>query len=129
VTTTYTLSTTAGKTRLLIPDTSTTAAKFSDDEISTFLLLAGNDPFLAAALGCIDLAGRAAIVQGDMTVQGITTRGSATCAALMARADWLKSMAGCGDLIDDPGFAGGEYVGIASAAVDEFTYREIVGWT
>lgn len=127
--TSYDPTTTAGQVRLLIPDTSTTTAVYSDAEITAFLALAGQDVYLAAALGCETIAANEAMVLKVMTVLGTSTNGASVCNSLLARAEKLRSMAGSAALTGDPGFAGGEFVGVASAAVDEFTYREIVGWT
>ena len=125
--TTYDTATDAGKVRLLIPDTSTTTATFSDAEILVFLVIGGNDIFLAAAIALETRAAKEALVLKDMTGQGVRTNGATVCAALLERAKMLRQMAGSGALVGDAGFAGGEYVGVASAAVDEFTYREMVG--
>lgn len=115
---TYDLTTLGGQTRLLIPDAVEETMTFDDAEIAAFLVMTGNDPYLAAATALETIAASEAMVGKKMAVFGtITTDGTAVSAALLARAQRLREAAGSQD--------GGEYVGVASTAVDEWTWREL----
>jgi Arc/MetJ family transcription regulator len=89
---TYDLTTDVGRTRLLIPDRIPDEAIFSDEELSTFLALEGG-PKRAAALALETIAADEALVQKVIRTLDISTDGSKTAAALMARAESLREQA------------------------------------
>lgn len=113
---TYSPTTDAGRVRLLIPDTNTTTAVFSDDEIAAFLALNDGDVYAAAADAVETIASSEAMVGKMISINGLSTNGAYVCNALLSRSRMLRARAT---------ERATEYVGVASAAVDEWTWKEL----
>ena len=116
---TYTVSTDAGKVRMLIPDRVEASAFFSDDEIDAFLAMEDGVK-RAAALALETMASDQAMVLKVIRTLDLSTDGRATSEALLTRAGKLREQADLDDANDDGGFE------IAEWAVSEFAYRDIV---
>lgn len=114
---TYDPTTPRGLVRLYIPDSIEATRTFEDEEIDAFLATNGHDVFLAAAAAVETIATSEALVLKVMSSLGSSTDGAKLCSALLERADRLRANAGSN--------AEGEYVGVASAIVDEWTAREM----
>lgn len=116
---TYDPTTKAGKVRLLIPDTDTAAAVFTDAEIDAFLSLEGNNIFLAAASALEVIASDRALTLQVVKVLDIQTDGAKLSDALLKRAEMLRKRAEIGDQ-DYEGFE------IAEQVPNHFAARERV---
>jgi hypothetical protein len=112
---TYNPATDAGRVRLLIPDTNTTTAVYSDDEIAAFLALNDGDIYAAAADAVETIASSEAMVGKMIVINGMSSHGAYVANSLLSRARQLRARAA----------ESVEYVGIASAAVDEWTWTEL----
>lgn len=92
MTATYDPTTDAGKVRLLISDTNTADALFTDDEIAAFLALDSN-VYMAAALGLRTIAGNEVQVLKVIRLLDLTTDGAAVARELRMQADGLEARA------------------------------------
>lgn len=112
---TYNPATDAGRVRLLIPDTNTTTAVYSDDEIAAFLALNDGDIYAAAADAVETIASSEAMVGKMIVINGMSSNGAYVANALLSRAKQLRARSA----------ESVEYVDIASAAVDAWTWTEL----
>lgn len=110
---TFDPTTSRGRVRLLVPDAVTPGHMFEDAEIDAYLAMNDDEVRLAAADAIETIAGSNAMVGKLISVNGLSANGAFVCNSLMARARTLRETAT-------------EYVGIASAAVDEFTWQEMI---
>jgi len=110
---TFDPTTSRGRVRLLVPDVTAAAYVYEDAEIDAFLAMNDGEVRLAAADAIETIAGNEAMVGKLMSVNGMSTNGASVCNSLVARARALRENA--------------EYVGIASSAVDAWTYEELAG--
>ncbi|NLX48410.1 MAG: hypothetical protein GXY82_00760 [Methanospirillum sp.] len=118
---TYTLTNDIGKVRLLVPDRVQTGAAFTDEEITALLALEGGDVYGGAAAACDVLANDEALAGKVISANGVSTNGVAVGQYFSAKAEKYRARIG------SAGTAGGEWVGVASAAVDQFTDTQIGG--
>lgn len=114
---TYDPTTTAGRVRLLIPDTDITQAIFEDSEIDAFISLEFGNVFAAAALACETIATDRALTLQVVKLLDVQTDGAKVSDALLAKAKRLRERAAQGDG-DNPGFE------IAEQVYNNFTARE-----
>lgn len=103
---TYVLTEPRGKVRLLIPDTNTADAVFSDEELDAFLALNTGSILLAAADAVDAIARDMALVLKVIKTQDLQTDGASLAAELRAHAQGLRDRAE-GSQTDDPGSDGG----------------------
>jgi len=89
---TYDVSTSAGKIRLMIPDTDATNYVFEDAEIDAFLELE-EDTRRAAALALETIASSNAMVLKVISLLDLKTDGAKTSDALLKRAERLRDQA------------------------------------
>ena len=116
---TYTLSTDAGKVRLIIPDNNSTNYVFEDDEIDAFLALEYSNTRRGAALALETIASNEAYTLKVIKLLDLQTDGAKTSDALLKRAKLLREQA---DREDDS-VEGGAF-DIAEWVVDDFSARE-----
>lgn len=116
---TYTLSTDAGKIRLMVPDNNAANYVFEDDEIDAFLSLEYNNVRRAAALALETIASNEAHVLKVIKLLDLQTDGAKTSDALLKRAKLLRDQADRADAAED----GGAW-DIAEWTVSEFAKRE-----
>lgn len=116
---TYTLSTDAGKIRLLLPDNNASNYVFEDDEIDAFLSLEYSNVRRAAALALETIASNEAYVLKVIKLLDLQTDGAKTSDALLKRAKLLRDQADRADAAED----GGAW-DIAEWTVSEFAKRE-----
>lgn len=116
---TYDVSTDRGKTRLMIPDNTSTAYVFEDDEIDAFLSLEYDNVRRGAALALETIASNEAMVQKVIKLLDLQTDGAKTSDALLKRAKLLRDQADRADAAED----GGAW-DIAEWTVSEFAKRE-----
>jgi len=89
---TYDLTTSAGKVRLLIPDTSATSYVFDDDEIDAFVSLE-TDVRRSAALALETIASSEALTLKVIRLLDLQTDGAKVAESLMKRAATLRQQA------------------------------------
>jgi hypothetical protein len=89
---TYTLTTSIGQMRLLLPDRVTPGHIFEDDELQAFLTLEG-DIRTATALALETIASDQVLVLKVMSLLDVSTSGDRVSAALIARAKLLREQA------------------------------------
>ena len=118
---TYDLSTDVGKIRLLIPDTVSTSAVFSDEEVTALLLLESSSVRRAAALALETISVNETLTLKVIKLLDVQTDGAKVLDALLKRAALLRQQAAADDA--DAGYAGFE---IAEVIVDDFAWREQV---
>lgn len=116
---TYTLSTDAGKVRLMVPDNNASSYVFEDDEIDAFLSLEYSNVRRAAALALETIASNEAYVLKVIELLDLKTDGAKTSDALLKRAKLLRDQADRADAAED----GGAW-DIAEWTVSEFAKRE-----
>jgi hypothetical protein len=87
MTASYDPTTSVGRIRLLITDTDTDDAIFSDEEIEAFLAMEGESILYAAALALRSIAISEALTQKRIRLLDLNTDGPATAAALGKLAD------------------------------------------
>lgn len=116
---TYTLSTDAGKVRLMVPDNNASSYVFEDDEIDAFLSLENSNVRRAAALALETIASNEAYVLKVIELLDLKTDGARTSDALLKRAKLLRDQADRADAAED----GGAW-DIAEWTVSEFAKRE-----
>jgi hypothetical protein len=90
VTATYNLATDVGVARLLCADTNLTEPLLTDEDYAALLSLEGDDIKLAAAQALDSIATNEALVQKVIRILDLSTDGSKTAQALMARAKALR---------------------------------------
>lgn len=116
----YDLTTDVGKVRLLVPDNKASAYVFEDAEYTALLALESNDVRCAAALALETIASDTAMTLKVITINGLSTNGQATAAALMARAAKLRELAAAAT---EAGLAGFD---IAEMVLDQFSWQDRV---
>lgn len=116
---TYSLTTDAGKVRLMVPDNKSAAYVFEDDEIAAFLSLENDNVRRAAALALETIASNEAYVLKVIKLLDLQTDGAKTSDALLKRAALLRKQADDADAAED----GGSW-DIAEWTVSEFAERE-----
>jgi hypothetical protein len=102
VTFSYDITTSRGKVRLLIPDTSATTYVFDDDEIDAFLAL-DTDVRRAAALALETIASSQAMTLKVIKLLDLQTDGAKTSDALLKRAAMLRTQAEEAEASEDGG--------------------------
>ena len=100
---TYTLSTDAGKVRLMVPDNNASSYVFEDDEIDAFLSLENSNVRRAAALALETIASNEAYVLKVIELLDLKTDGARTSDALLKRAKLLRDQADRADAAEDGG--------------------------
>ena len=90
---TYTLSTDAGKVRLMLPDNNPTQYVFEDDEIAAFLELEYSNTRRATALALETIASNEAYTLKVIKLLDLQTDGAKTSDALLKRAALLLRIA------------------------------------
>lgn len=118
---TYTLSTDAGKVRLMLPDNNASNYVFEDDEIAAFLELESSNTRRATALALETIASNEAYTLKVIKLLDLQTDGAKTSDALLKRAALLRKQADDADAAED----GGSF-DIAEWNVSEFASREIL---
>ena len=120
---TYDLSTDRGKVRLLIQDTDTVTVAnqfYEDDEIDTFITLAGNlegdSVFNASAVALESWASNQVLILKVVTLLDVETDGAKVSAEMRARAASLRA-----DAITSSSDAGFE---VAELALGHFSWSE-----
>lgn len=118
---TYTLSTDAGKVRLMLPDNNPTQYVFEDDEIAAFLELEYSNTRRATALALETIASNEAYTLKVIKLLDLQTDGAKTSDALLKRAALLRKQADDADAASE----GGSW-DIAEWNVSDFAGREIL---
>lgn len=116
---TYSLSTDAGKVRLLIMDTNASSYVFEDNEIDAFLAMESVAK-RAAALALETIASNEAFTLKVIQLLDLKTDGAKTSDALLKRAKSLREQADYDEESTDSGFEIAEFV------TDTFTARDRV---
>ena len=99
---TFTLSTTRGQVRLLIPDMVDEGHTYEDEEIDAFLALEA-DVRRAAALALETIASNQAMLLKVIKIGDLSTDGAKLCDALRARAKDLREQALDAEAAEDGG--------------------------
>ena len=121
MTATYVAGTSIGRVRLLITDTNTADAIFTDEEINDFLSMEGDSVLYAAAMALETIGTSEALTSKVIRLLDLSTDGRAVSAELRARAATLRERADKLEAAeDDGGFD------IADTAVNAFGYRQRV---
>lgn len=116
---TYDLSTTIGRARLLVPDRVLTAPIFTDAEYAGFRSVEGSDdPRLMAAAALETMAANLLMTLGDTKVEDLQTNASKTAATMLTRAQALRDQSLQEEMMEGGGFDWAEQV------TDPFTRRE-----
>lgn len=121
MTASYDPTTNVGRVRLLIADTDTNDAIFSDEEIEAHLAMEGNSILYAAALALRGIAISEALTQKRIRLLDLSTDGPATAAALGKLADDYCERAQKLEESEENGA-----FDIAEFAGNAFSYRERV---
>jgi len=116
---TYDVATDRGRVRLLITDTDTSHAIFTDAEVDAFLGLESSSVKRAAASALDQIASNEALVQKRIRLLDLSTDGPSVAKALREHAALLRTQADAGEAAED----GGSF-DWAEMVVNDFSARE-----
>lgn len=112
----YDPTTSVGRIRLVINDSDVHRPIFSDEELTAFLSIEGNDVLRGAAMALETIASNEVMVSKVITLLDLTTNGAAVSAELRALAGVLRERSYVLDA--------SETIDTAELVLDSFTYRE-----
>jgi hypothetical protein len=121
---TYDATTSAGRVRLLIPDTDAVNHVFSDEEIAAFLIMEGSGVKRAAALALETMASNEAFVQKAIKILDLSTDGPKVSAELRARAKDLRSQAAAEEAATDGGGFDIAEMDLGNASLRDYAQRK-----